>query len=159
MAMSPEFWQRVKETTAAAMERPEAERLTWVAESCAGDEVLRREVESLLAADASAGSFLESAAIAHPGHAEAIAAAARASLALAAGRRIGPYRIVREIGHGGMGVVYLAERADAAFEKKTAIKVVRGGGLLKLKKSLAIAEAANNAARCGKFFEISRKFS
>ena len=84
-------------------------------------------MESLLAADASAGSFLESAALAHPGHAEAIAAAARASLALAAGRRVGPYRIVRELGHGGMGVVYLAERADAAFEKRTAIKVVRGG--------------------------------
>ena len=126
-APTPEFWKRVTETTGAALERPEAERQAWIAESCAGDDALRREVESLLAADASAGSFLESAAIAHPGHAEAIAAAARASLALAAGRRVGPYRIVRELGHGGMGVVYLAERADAAFEKKTAIKVVRGG--------------------------------
>jgi eukaryotic-like serine/threonine-protein kinase len=125
-APTPEFWKRVKETTAGALERPEAERPAWIADSCAGDERLRDEVLSLLAADASAGSFLQTAAIAHPGRAEAVEAAARSSLALAAGRRIGPYRIVRELGHGGMGVVYLAERADAAFEKKTAIKVVRG---------------------------------
>src|SRR6185436_16783485 len=46
--------------------------------------------------------------------------------ALPLGRRIGPYEIEREIGHGGMGAVYLAHRADDAFEKKVAIKVTRG---------------------------------
>ena len=52
-------------------------------------------------------------------------AADEGAQSLAAGRRIGPYRILTELGHGGMGVVYLAERADAAYEKQVAIKVVR----------------------------------
>ncbi|MEA3150130.1 MAG: eukaryotic-like serine/threonine-protein kinase, partial [Gammaproteobacteria bacterium] len=43
------------------------------------------------------------------------------------GDRIGPYRILHTLGVGGMGEVYLAERADAAFEQKVAIKVVHGG--------------------------------
>lgn len=47
--------------------------------------------------------------------------------ALAPGIRVGPYRIVREIGRGGMGVVYLAERADQEFQKRVALKVVKRG--------------------------------
>jgi serine/threonine protein kinase len=43
------------------------------------------------------------------------------------GRRIGPYRILRELGHGGMGAVYLAERADQQYEKRVAIKLLRRG--------------------------------
>src|SRR5437660_3288985 len=46
---------------------------------------------------------------------------------LAPGRRVGAYAIVRELGHGGMGAVYLAERADGAFEKQVAIKVLKRG--------------------------------
>ena len=123
---APERWKRVTQITADALERPEVERAAWLAEACAGDEALGREVASLLAADAGAGRFLETAAIARVGAAEAVAAVARESLGLVAGRQIGPYRIVRELGHGGMGVVYLAARADLAFEKAVAIKVVRG---------------------------------
>ncbi len=114
---TPERWDRVTQLTAEALERPSAERSSWLADACAGDEALHREVESLLVAHAGAGRFLETAAIARDGAAEAVAAVARESLGLAAGRRIGPYRIVRELGHGGMGVVYLAARADLAFEK------------------------------------------
>jgi hypothetical protein len=44
----------------------------------------------------------------------------------ASGSLIGPYRLLREIGHGGMGTVYLAERADHQYEKQVALKVVRG---------------------------------
>ena len=85
-------------------------------------------MRSLLAAHAGAGGFLDAPAVAQAGAAMAIARAAEPSApAVASGQRIGPYRILRELGHGGMGVVYLAERADAAFEKRVAIKVVRGG--------------------------------
>src|SRR5258708_25216014 len=44
-----------------------------------------------------------------------------------AGRHIGPYRVVREIGSGGMGTVYLAARDDATFEKQVAIKLIQRG--------------------------------
>jgi eukaryotic-like serine/threonine-protein kinase len=123
----PERWKRIADITADALERVGPERAAWLDQACDGDADLRREVESLLAADARSGAFLERAAIASDGAAAAVHAAARESLGLVAGRRIGPYRIVKELGHGGMGVVYLAARADHAFEKDVAIKVVRGG--------------------------------
>ena len=124
---TPERWKQITQLVVEALERPEGERSSWLADACGSDEPLRREVESLLTAHAGAGSFLQTAALAHEGAAEAIATAARVSVAPMIGHRIGPYRIVSELGHGGMGVVYLAERADAAFEKQVAIKVVRGG--------------------------------
>jgi tetratricopeptide (TPR) repeat protein len=123
-----ERWTRVKQITSDALERPDSDRPVWVAEACAGDEPLRREVESLLNAHARAGGFLETPALAAGGAAEAVATAALQSPAPAvAGRPIGPYRILRELGQGGMAVVYLARRDDAAFEKEVAIKIVRGG--------------------------------
>ena len=126
-AFSSEFWQRVTQVTADALERPADERDAWLAVQCAADKALRREVESLLAADARAGKFLEGSALAASGAADFVTSVARESLGLVAGRRIGPYEIIRELGHGGMGVVYLAARADFAFEKQVAVKVVRAG--------------------------------
>ncbi|HNC99766.1 MAG TPA: serine/threonine-protein kinase, partial [Myxococcota bacterium] len=67
-----------------------------------------REAELIEAAEG-AGSFLEEAPLSM------------------AGRRIGPYRLTGELGEGGMGVVYLAERVDQAFEQKVAVKVLRRG--------------------------------
>jgi eukaryotic-like serine/threonine-protein kinase len=118
-------WARVKDIVAAALDRSAGDRPSWLAAACAGDESLREEVESLLAAHDQAGDFLETPGIAEDGAAQAVARAA-VDGQVAAIRHIGPYRVVREIGEGGMGVVYLAERADAAFEKQVAIKVVRG---------------------------------
>src|SRR5512141_2230817 len=101
---------RVKQITSDALARPEVDRLPWLAETCAGDEPLRREVESLLTAHARAGDFLETPAIAAGGAAQAVATATLPGfMPAAAGRPIGPYRIVRELGQGGMAVVYLAE--------------------------------------------------
>ena len=126
--MSTERWLRVKGITSDALERAETERASFLTEACAGDETLRREVESLLSAHERAGDFLETPSLAATGAAGAVARAAdEGSTPVAAGRRVGPYRILEELGHGGMGVVYLAERADAAFEKQVAIKVSRGG--------------------------------
>jgi non-specific serine/threonine protein kinase/serine/threonine-protein kinase len=123
-----DLWRRVKTITADALELPEGEHQSFLATACAGDPTLLAEVESLLGAHGRAGSFLEASGLAAAGAARAVARAAeQAVLPTAAGRRIGPYRVLGELGRGGMGVVYLAERADAAFEKKVAIKVVRGG--------------------------------
>ena len=74
---------------------------------CGDDSVLRREVDRLLAGHARAGGFIEAPAFASVGSWLDGDAQSQAS-----GRRFGAYRVVREIGRGGMGAVYLAERAE-----------------------------------------------
>ena len=105
-------WQRVKEVFQAALDRPAERRPGFVGEACAGDDELRREVESLLSAEREAGAFLSGAPAAVTGDPEA------------AGRRIGPYRVLGEVGRGGMGRVYRAVRDDDVFRKVVAIKLV-----------------------------------
>ena len=118
--MSSERWQRLTDVFHAAVALESAERGAFLADTCAGDPALREEVERLLAAHERAGDFIESPAVAIQG------ARAEADDS-AAGRRIGPYRVAREIGRGGMGTVYLAERADGHFEQRVAIKLIKRG--------------------------------
>ena len=114
--VSPEQWLRVKELFNQAFERPEGERDSFLAEACHGDEELRREVSTLLRSHREAGGVLDSP----------IAAVFAAELRQdpMVGRAIGTYRIIRRIGRGGMGSVYLAERADEQFRRLVAIKAV-----------------------------------
>ena len=111
--MTSERWAQIKHTLDLALHVPEAERAGWLARECGDDAELRHEVESLLNAHDDAGEFLEKPVI------ELEPAGA--------GERIGSYEVVREIGRGGMGTVFLARRADDAFEKLVAIKVIRQG--------------------------------
>jgi WD40 repeat protein/serine/threonine protein kinase len=106
--MTPERLQQIRELFEAALERTAGERTLFVAGSAGADEDLRQAVERMLAADASAEGPLDEKTTG-PG----------------ANRRIGPYRIDRELGRGGMGTVYLATRADAVFSRQVAIKVIR----------------------------------
>jgi predicted Ser/Thr protein kinase len=124
--MSPERWAVISRITADALEIPDAERDAWLADACGGDDALRREVESLLAADADAAHFLATPTQPRVHSADLEPAAAPAGTPLEANRRVGSYRVVRELGHGGMGVVYLAARDDDAFDKLVAVKVMRG---------------------------------
>ena len=122
--MTAERWQRVKDVFDKAVELGPSSRAAYVRAECGGDGELVAEVQSLLASDAPTGSMLASPA------GEELAAPPGADLT---GRRIGPYQILREIGRGGMGVVYLGERADQAFHRRVAIKVVNaalGGEVL-----------------------------
>ncbi|MEM6644673.1 MAG: serine/threonine-protein kinase [Bacteroidota bacterium] len=99
-----------------ALDVPLAERLTFVREACGADAALRAEVESLLAAYDEANTFLEEP----PSDLLALAVPD----ASAVPKRVGPYEVVRRLGEGGMGVVYLARRADAQFEQQVALKML-----------------------------------
>jgi non-specific serine/threonine protein kinase/serine/threonine-protein kinase len=117
----PERWQRVKRILDEALDLGPDRRPAFLEGACAGDETLRREVESLAAAAEGAWSFVDRAAYAGT---EALADPAPRSHV---GERIGTYEILGELGHGGMGMVYLARRADEEFEKRVALKVIRPG--------------------------------
>jgi tetratricopeptide (TPR) repeat protein/predicted Ser/Thr protein kinase len=111
--MNPE----IQRLFAAALDLPEGARGAFV-ESQEADPAVRREVLSLLMHDEGAEPFF----------AEAIqreASALVSSLDLGAGARIAQYRIVSVLGRGGMGAVYLAERADGCFEQRVALKVIQ----------------------------------
>jgi serine/threonine protein kinase len=92
------------------------QRNAWLSGRCSHDAALRAEVEALLAAHELPAGILERRL--------ALAAAASVDEPLR-DRRIGPYRVVRELGRGGMGVVYLAERVDGEFRREVAIKLLR----------------------------------
>ncbi len=118
--MQPQEWQRIKDVLSAALDRPAAEREQFLAEACGTDRDLRKEVDSLLAAHEDPDNLLEQ-------HSLDLHARLEAGAADYVGKRFGPYRIVREIGRGGMGAVFLAERADGAFQQQVALKIIRHG--------------------------------
>ena len=118
--LGPERWSRAERLFDAVADRPPAEREACLEHLCPDDPELKEYILALLGADTaedtrvedSIRDLLASGAGAAPGHAE--------------GERVGPYRIVRLLGSGGMGVVYLAERDDERFRQRVAIKLVRG---------------------------------
>ncbi|MGH9944643.1 MAG: protein kinase, partial [Pyrinomonadaceae bacterium] len=121
--MTPERWQQVKHLVGLVLEREgDQQRTTLLDEACAGDESLRRAVESYLVAFEEDEAFIEAPAF---DVTQALSAAGPADAC--AGRVVGHYRIIREISHGGMGTVYLAARADEQFEQRVAIKLVNRG--------------------------------
>ena len=115
-ATAPDRWALIKNLFAEAAELPSFARAAWLAEACGNDEALRAEVAKLLAADAQAEAFLENAPI-----------NIFAREQFSEGESVGAYRIIRELGRGGMGTVYLAERAAAGFEQRVALKVIKRG--------------------------------
>src|SRR5215212_1346067 len=121
--LTPERWKQIEGVFDAAIELAPAERDAYLASVCGADAELRRQVELLIRSHDAAGSFIEEPAVAgritDPGRLDEDAPFI--------GRRVGSYRIVRELGRGGMGAVYLAVRADDEFQKRVAIKLVKRG--------------------------------
>ena len=129
--MNPERWRQIEDLFQEAVDLPAEERPRFLRRKAAGDETLFEQVVALVEQYESAGDFIEAPALdasplqqtdpyaTTPGAADIIDPAI--------GRRIGAYRVVREIGRGGMGAVYLAERADGEFRQRVAVKLIKRG--------------------------------
>jgi eukaryotic-like serine/threonine-protein kinase len=120
--VTPKRWKQVEAVFEQALELPVGERTDFVQTTCDGDEEIGREVQSLLDSHARADSFIDRpnlfiASDEIDGHGATIAS----------GQLIGAYRVARELGRGGMGAVYLAERADESYRKRVAIKLIKRG--------------------------------
>jgi serine/threonine-protein kinase len=112
-------WERIESLFFDALERPAAERAAFLDDACRGAPELRAEVDAMLAAHGDeSGLRLERVLL------DSAPAAATAG---AAGLRLGPWRLERLLGKGGMGEVWLARRADGAYEMSAAVKLVRPG--------------------------------
>ncbi len=118
--LTPDRWARAEKLFHAAAELPFAGRDRFVDEETGEDRELRDEVVSLLRYDTRAEPGIV-------GVLQAEAANFLAAEPAVAGRMLGPWRIEREIGRGGMSVVYLGTRADGEFDKLVAIKVIKRG--------------------------------
>ena len=114
-------WSELKRLFDLAWDLPAGQRETFLDRECADPE-LRRQVSELLAeSDTGASEFLQTLVIQDSAELAAPAVDGRA------GENVGPYRIERELGRGGMGEVFLARRVDREFDKLVAVKIVRRG--------------------------------
>ncbi|MDT4954158.1 MAG: eukaryotic-like serine/threonine-protein kinase [Acidobacteriota bacterium] len=116
--MATDRWQQIKEIFHSALERGPAERPAYLAGACAGDESIRSEVESLIAAHEKDGSFIDSPAyevaaawLAEDGEPDPLV-----------GQQINRYKVLSQLGAGGMGEVYLAQ--DTKLGRKIALKLL-----------------------------------
>ncbi|MEK7728999.1 MAG: serine/threonine-protein kinase, partial [candidate division KSB1 bacterium] len=119
--MPHDLFQRSKELFQNAHDLPQEAHASYLDQACGADEALRAEVEALLAAAREASNFLE-----HDARSLIVPMLAQEAKVSFAGRQIGPFRLERELGRGGMGVVYLALR-DGEFEQEVAIKLIKRG--------------------------------
>ncbi len=116
-AMTPERWQRIERLFTRSLELEGAARAALLEEACRDDPALREAVEAMLRFDDGDDALRQAIG-------QAAAAAAREADDLWCGRELGAYRIERPLASGGMASVFLARRADAAFEREVAIKLL-----------------------------------
>jgi len=124
--MTPERFRQVDRLISLVLTRKESERIAFLDEASAGDDELRRDVESLLASDQNAGTFLArpAAQLVAKGLAEGLEGGVKqAGPSTAPPTALGRYLVERELGSGGMGAVYAGY--DPELGRKVAIKLIR----------------------------------
>lgn len=126
-ALSNERWREINDLLDEVLDLDSDARAQRLARVGAEDAELRRAVERLLRADAGAPTFLEAEAAEYAEPLLPVLEDDMADLVSTSGERLGAYRIDREIARGGMGRVFLAERADGEYVQKVALKVLRPG--------------------------------
>ena len=116
-SVNPEKWCEIKEVFYAALRRPPEEREQFLNEACRDDNYLRCEVESMLSSSEAAGSFMQNPAVG-----EVAEAIAENKKKLRVNEILSHYKILKLLGEGGMGEVYLAQ--DTRLERKVALKIL-----------------------------------
>src|SRR5262249_17391243 len=115
--MTADRWAQIEELFATLVEVPPSEQARELDRLCGADSDLKRELQSLLSHDAPGQKLIE----------VPLALDGEDAETEMAGRRIGPYRLIRLIGQGGMGAVYLGVRDDDQYQKQVAIKLIKRG--------------------------------
>ena len=121
--MRPDRWERIEELIDAVLDLPDTERRAFLEQACPDDPALRTEVLEILAAGEEPAPLLDQPLT-------EVASAMReftGETPVPLPERVGPYRIERVIGEGGMGTVFLAHRDDGQFDQRVALKLVRRG--------------------------------
>jgi serine/threonine protein kinase/tetratricopeptide (TPR) repeat protein len=120
--MTPERWQQVMNILGPILEALPEERATLLERLCGDDIELREEVAALVIAFEKDPGWLEKALL--PDNETLLMQPAKSPME---GQLLGPYKIIRELGRGGMGAVYLAVRSDDQYRKRVAIKLIKRG--------------------------------
>jgi serine/threonine protein kinase/tetratricopeptide (TPR) repeat protein len=116
--MDPAEWKKIKDLFNTAIDLPESERDQFL-ERC--EPGIRLEVEKLIVSDREAANFIREPVMVEIGLPD------EEKSDFYIGKQIDSYKIIREIGRGGMGAVYLANRADESFDKPVALKLIKRG--------------------------------
>jgi eukaryotic-like serine/threonine-protein kinase len=120
--MTPEEWHEVKQVLQTALELPPELRESFLDSACPREGSIRSEVESLLRSHDEDEIFLERSVAVSPA-----SLLDNAPSPCRVGGRLGPYKLLDQIGEGGMGAVFRALRADGLYDKQVAIKIIRSG--------------------------------